>query len=120
MGFPEHGLEKRRRLAEVYRSFDVISPWTVGRIHDIDSADAFQRIHIDQEIQECDELGIEYLPVVFPGYSAHHMSRGLENPPNEIPRLGGDFFWRQLRNAIMSGARMVFVAMMDEVDGKSI
>ena len=62
--------------------------------------------------------GIEYLPVVFPGFSWHNLfsHRGEDWPLNQIPRLGGRFYWHQAYNAIGAGARGVFVAMFDEVD----
>ena len=33
-----------------------------------------------------------------------------------IPRQGGRFYWQQLSTAIRSGAKMIYVAMFDEVD----
>ena len=35
---------------------------------------------------------------------------------NLIPRLGGQFLWTQFLGAKQVGARMVYVAMFDEVD----
>ena len=46
--------------------------------------------------------------------------RARHNPdkaiPNQIPRRCGAFYWRQMANAIGSGARMLYTAMFDEVD----
>jgi len=98
----------------VYRSFDIISPWTVGRMVDAASADYFEKHYIDPDMAECDSLGIDYLPVVFPGFSSHNLKP--EKPFNEIPRLGGNFLWKQLHNVIRSGSTMIYVAMFDETD----
>eukprot|EP00562_Extubocellulus_spinifer_P012218 CAMPEP_0178544764 /NCGR_PEP_ID=MMETSP0697-20121206/3288_1 /TAXON_ID=265572 /ORGANISM="Extubocellulus spinifer, Strain CCMP396" /LENGTH=1333 /DNA_ID=CAMNT_0020177297 /DNA_START=5112 /DNA_END=9113 /DNA_ORIENTATION=+ len=100
--------------AKVYRSFDVISPWTVGRMVDGASADYFEKNYIKPDLKECESLGIDYLPVVFPGFSSHNLKP--EKPFNEIPRLGGKFLWHQFRNAIRSGGEMIYVAMFDETD----
>lgn len=97
----------------VYRRFDVLSPWTVGRMVDNRSADFFRENYIEPDMEECVADGIDYLPVVFPGFSARNL---LGKPINEIPRNGGSFFWRQLYNAVDAGNRMLYIAMFDEVD----
>jgi hypothetical protein len=53
------------------------------------------------------------MPVVFPGFSWHNL-RGAAR--NQIPRRGGDFYWRQVANAVGAGATMLKTAMFDEVD----
>ena len=35
---------------------------------------------------------------------------------NQIPRLKGEFLWRQFYNAISSDAKTIYVAMFDEID----
>jgi hypothetical protein len=102
-----------RRWARVYRSFDVISPWTVGRFKDGASADRFYREHVDKDLAEARALGIDYLPVVFPGFSWHHLKGAALN---QIPRLAGRFYWRQVQNAVRRGSTMLYGAMFDEVD----
>jgi len=60
-------------------------------------------------------LHVGYMPVVWPGFSWAN----LQHDPgvfNQIPRLGGRFFWRQLQGVIGQGATTVYVAMFDEVD----
>jgi hypothetical protein len=57
--------------------------------------------------------GVDYLPVVFPGFSWHNLNGG---PSNQIPRHGGRFYWRQVFNSIEAGAGMIYTAMFDEVD----
>ena len=55
------------------------------------------------------------MPVVFPGFSWHNLKKGA-SPLNQIPRLRGEFYWRQMYNAISSDVKMVYVAMFDEMD----
>jgi hypothetical protein len=102
--------------ASVYRALDVISPWTVGRFRDDAGADAYMRDRLLGDIDETRRLGIEYMPVVFPGFSWRHGAGSKENAPlNAIPRRCGAFYSRQIRNALGSGARMLYTAMFDEV-----
>jgi hypothetical protein len=59
------------------------------------------------------QCGAEYMPVVFPG-TAFHNTDG--SPFNQIPRRGGNLYWRQVYNVVSLGAPMIFNAMFDEVD----
>ncbi len=102
------------RWADVYRSFDVISPWTVGRFRDDAGVDRFYRKEVGPDLSETRRLGVDYLPVVFPGFSWHHL-RGTA-PLNQVPRRGGRFYWRQVQRALAAGATMMYAAMFDEVD----
>ncbi len=99
--------------AKLYRSLDVISPWTVGRFKDDAGADAHLRNFLVPDMAEAHKAGAEYLPVVFPGFAWKNLHDG---PPNQIPRRGGRFYWRQVFNATSAGATMLKTAMFDEVD----
>jgi hypothetical protein len=55
-----------------------------------------------------------YMPVIFPGFSWKNLNRSAR--PNQIPRLRGEFLWRQAYNAKIAGARILKIAMFDEVD----
>ncbi|MBE0543604.1 MAG: hypothetical protein IH623_19840 [Verrucomicrobia bacterium] len=100
--------------SNVFRSFDVISPWSVGRYGNIPEVDNFRVNQIVPDLADCTSHGIDYLPVIFPGFSwANLQNNGLYN---QIPRSGGTFYWRQAYNAIRSGCTMVYGAMFDEVD----
>ena len=59
-----------------------------------------------------------YMPVVFPGFSWQNLkkSQGVYADLNSIPRLEGDFMWRQFYNAISENAETLYVAMFDEMD----
>jgi hypothetical protein len=99
--------------AAAYRSFDVISPWAVGRYSDNAGADSFKQGFIVPDLLEAQSLGIDYLPVIFPGFSWFNLTGG---PVNQIPRNGGNFFWRQAYNVTSAGCTMIYGAMFDEVD----
>jgi hypothetical protein len=102
------------KWAAVYRSLDIISPWTVGRFSDAAGIDRFYEQEVRRDVVETRGLGIDYLPVVFPGFSWHNMNPAA--PSNRIPRRGGRFYWRQVGRALEAGNTMLYGAMFDEVD----
>jgi len=99
--------------SNVFRSFDVISPWSVGRYGNNTEVDSFRVNQIVPDLGYCTSNGIAYLPVIFPGFSWTNLNNG---PLNQIPRNGGNFYWRQAYNAVRSGCTMIYGAMFDEVD----
>jgi len=99
--------------SNAFRSFDVISPWSVGRYGNITEVDNFRVNQIVPDLADCTSHGIDYLPVIFPGFSWTNLNNG---PFNQIPRAGGTFYWRQAYNAVRSGCTMVYGVMFDEVD----
>jgi hypothetical protein len=99
--------------AAVYRSFDILSPWAVGRYSTSSQADSFKASTLQPDLADCVSHNIDYMPVAFPGYSAHNLGGATLN---SIPRLGGRFFWRQIYNAISAGCPMLYGAMFDEID----
>jgi hypothetical protein len=67
----------------------------------------------------CDERHLEYAPCVYPGFSWHNLSKtefGGVHPLDQIPRQQGKFYWDQISTAMASGAKMLYVAMFDEMD----
>jgi Bacterial Ig domain len=99
--------------APVFRSFDIISPWAVGRYSNNSGADSFRQNLIVPDMADAANAGREYMPVIFPGFSWTNLNSG---PFNQIPRNGGTFYWRQAYNAVRSGCTMIYGAMFDEVD----
>lgn len=99
--------------AQVYRSFDVITPWTVGDYADNAGADSYKQNRLIPDATEAAANGREYMPTIFPGFSWHNLNGG---PLNQIPRNGGQFYWRQAYDAVSAGSTMIFNAMFDEVD----
>lgn len=99
--------------AKVYRSIDVISPWSIGRYKNDEQANRYRNEFIIPDLAETNRYGIEYMPVVFPGFSWKNLHDGEFN---QIPRNGGRFYWNQVENVVSAGAIMVKTAMFDEVD----
>ncbi|MCA9594979.1 MAG: hypothetical protein KC776_16775 [Myxococcales bacterium] len=97
----------------VYRSFDIVSPWSVGRYADDAGADNFAIGQIAVDLADAQTHGFDYMPVVWPGFSWKNLNGG---PLNQIPRKGGTFWWRQVFNAVSKGSTMLYGAMFDEVD----
>jgi len=104
--------------ANVYRSFDIVMPWMVGRFANIQGADDFKRKFIVPDLTETKTRGIGYMPVIFPGFSWHNLNGGQRTDAhaNQTPRLGGTFYWHQMQNAVSAGCTTVFGAMFDEMD----
>lgn len=100
-------------VRELLRKADVLSPWTVGRYATPAQAKAHGEKVWVPDLAWCREAKVDYLPVVFPGFSWHNM---YGKPLDQIPRLKGELFWAQLLAAKRAGASMIYVAMFDEVD----
>jgi hypothetical protein len=99
--------------AVAFRSFDIISPWSVGRYRNDAGADDFCAKVIAPDLVETKKAGREYMPVIFPGFSWHNLNH---NPLNQTPRNGGTFYWQQAHNTIAAGCTMIYGAMFDEMD----
>jgi hypothetical protein len=67
------------------------------------------------DMAEAKAAGMGYLPVIYPGFGWSNL-RGKQSAGETIPRLGGEFFWRQFSTASDLGVKMAYVAMFDEVD----
>ena len=98
----------------VFAALDIVQPWTVGRYKNIETADQWKTTHLVPDIARTRKNGQLYMPVIFPGFSWHNLNRN--RPENQIPRLGGEFLWRQAYNARTAGATFVKIAMFDEVN----
>jgi hypothetical protein len=119
LGVPAYWRELTRdavsdpRLLEIVALADIVSPWTVGRYTNPPDAVRYAEQSLKPDLAWCRERGIDYLPVVFPGFSWHNMYEGQSD---QIPRLRGQFLWTQFCAAKRANADMVYVAMFDEVD----
>jgi hypothetical protein len=100
---------------DIYRQFDILSPWTIGRYVNPTDAESFARTVMAEDMKATRESGQDYLPVVFPGFSWHNLKQG-KSPRDEIPRLCGSFYKTQVENTLSVGGRMIYTAMFDEVD----
>lgn len=100
-------------LHDILRLADVLSPWTIGRYRDLTGVTEHANRFWSGDIQWTREHDINYMPVVFPGFSWHNL-KGAE--PRSIPRLKGKFLWQQIVANKEAGADMIYLAMFDEVD----
>jgi hypothetical protein len=107
--------EKNPDWAKAFRRFDVISPWNVGNVTKIDGQKHASTNYWKADLAEAKSAGMEYLPVIYPGFCWTNL-KGQASSGATIPRLGGDFFWRQFTTAADLGVAMAYVAMFDEVD----
>ncbi|MES2569819.1 MAG: glycoside hydrolase family 71/99-like protein [Verrucomicrobiota bacterium] len=120
LGVPAYWRELKRdaladpALHDIMRLADVISPWTVGRYGDDAGVHRHAREVLAPDLEWCRQHQLDYLPVVFPGFSWHNMNRKAKL--DAIPRRGGQFLWSQLNAALKASANMLYVAMFDEVD----
>ncbi len=105
-------------LHQVIKLADIISPWTVGRISKPDAANDLANRVWQPDLKWCETEKKAYLPVIFPGFSWHNLQslRGKSAPLNQIPRMGGQFFWQQAVAVQKVGIRSVYIAMFDEID----
>lgn len=100
-------------LRDVLALADILSPWTIGRYRTPESAAKHGKKVWAPDVAWCDEREIDFLPVVYPGFSWHNLKGA---PLDAIPRLKGGFLWSQVVAAHHAGAEMIYVAMFDEVD----
>lgn len=105
-------------LHEVIAMADIVSPWSVGRYHNIKQVGDWVQRTWGDDARWCAERGLTYLPVAFAGFSWHNLtkSRGREATLNQIPRDGGRFLWSQFVAAKQAGIGSMYLAMFDEMD----
>jgi len=116
LGVPTHWRERRNdalpdaKLHDLIKAAKVIMPWFVGR-YDNSNFPNFHSL-IEQDVKWCNENSVGYAPLCFPGSADRNM-----HPNNTVqPRLGGTFLWNQMHHGIKSGAKMLYIAMFDEID----
>ena len=101
------------RLHQLIRQCDIVMPWFVGR-YDEKSFRSFHGL-IKKDMEWAEKNHVDYAPLCFPGFSWKNMHWPAV-PPVTIPRDKGRFFKMQLDYAVKAGARMIYVAMFDEID----
>jgi hypothetical protein len=100
-------------LHRVLLMADVLSPWSIGRFGDLPGVQRHAKQYWEQDVVWAREHDIDYMPVVFPGFSWHNL-KGAEL--GSVPRLDGQFLWSQVIANKKAGADMLYIAMFDEVD----
>jgi hypothetical protein len=118
---------------DVYTSFDMLIPWSVGGIPNIDKVNEHFESIWKPDKAFCDEKKIDLQRVIYPGFSwfnkkeaigeqgeisvSRHLSGTKEAKKNQIRREGGKFFWRQAFHvASLKLGTGAFIAMFDEFD----
>ncbi len=106
--------ENNPALHTVIKAADIIMPWAVGR-YKSESYSNTASGTLAGDINWCSLNKIDYVPLVFPGFSWGNLKNDV-TLYNQIPRLKGDFFWQQVAGAKQAGAQSLYVAMFDEID----
>ncbi|PRD48887.1 lectin [Sphingobacterium haloxyli] len=96
-----------------YHAADMITPWSVGTFSNLAEADTYASV-MQADVAYLDSRGQDYQPVAFPGFAWSNWKPGTAQ--NMIPRLHGDFMWRQFANIRVKGIPSAYVAMFDEYD----
>ncbi len=97
-----------------YRAMEVVQPWTIGRYKTTSQADDWKKNILEPDLKELQKNSQIYMPVIYPGFSWHNLNR--DTAENPVPRLRGEFLWRQAYNARAAGATVLKIAMFDEVN----
>ena len=118
------------KITNLIKDVDIIMPWFVG-VYDykgevgagggkfsdyfstrIEDTKKYGFIPVKGDWSQAESDGVEYCPLVFPGFSDINM-----HPNNKVyKRYEGDFYWEQIYKYINKGAKMLYVAMFDEID----
>ena len=95
-----------REIVEAYVMDDVKLPWYIDLLN----------VNLENhDLTEAKRAGMASLPVIYPGFGWTNL-KGRGASRATIPRLGGEFYWRQFVTAADLGVDMAYVAMFDEVD----
>lgn len=105
-GVPTHWREQksdsRAGFVEVYKAFNMLSPWMVGRLGKAVDSDVLYATVNTLDLDFCKKNKIDYQPCVLPG------------DLQERQRAHGDFMWRQFYNMTRLGAQGIYISMFDE------
>jgi hypothetical protein len=99
-------------LHTLIKKADIIMPWAVGRYN---SPSSYNADNVYQDRLWSEKNGVDYVPLIFPGFSWGNLKKDITKY-NSIPRLKGDFLWKQVVGAKLAGAKSLYVAMFDEID----
>jgi hypothetical protein len=112
-------------LDKVMAKADVIMPWMVQRFTPL--LQFFDTTRYEEQVKAdiawCAKRHLDYAPCVSAGFSWFNMHNNGRNnntamiyPLNQIPRQKGQFYWSEISGAIHAKAKMLYVAMFDEMD----
>lgn len=101
---------------ETYASFKYYTPWNVGnKTRGPDGNVMASTGFWKGDIEKARELGMYFIPVVYPGFTWDNL-RGFEAGKSNIPRRRGAFLWEQFYEARKYGLDTFYIAMFDEID----
>jgi len=105
-GVPTHwrdqNSDSRGGFISVYKAFNMLSPWMVGRIGTIADENNFYNNVNTPDLTYCKANGIDYQPCILPG------------DLQAKQRVHGDFMWRQFYNMVHLGVQGIYISMFDE------
>ena len=107
------GVPAKANWTAAYLAGNMVSPWAVGAYSDATSTDSYKTNYLTPDLSYCTTNGMDYQPVIFPGFSWYNWNSGTQN---QIPRNKGDFLWHQAYNLRLLGIKTAEIAMMDEYD----
>ena len=94
--------DSRAGYLSVYDSFNMISPWMVGRIGSAADSDSFYtNVNVGDQAY-CNAHSLDYQPCVLPGDVSGNQ------------RANGTFMWEQFYNMVRVGAQGIYISMFDE------
>ena len=125
-----HDCVSDSKITDLIKDVDIIMPWLVG-VYDyknevgaaggkfstywssrIDDGKIGSTVLWTGDYTTAEEFGVEYCPLVFPGFS----DRNIHPNNKTYKRYNGEFYWEQIYKNINRGAKMLYVAMFDEID----
>lgn len=86
----------------MYHTFNMLSPWLIGAIGNVEGADQIYRDFMLMDQAHCTANGIDYQPCILPG------------DLQERQRAHGDLMWRQFFNVSQLGCQGIYISMFDE------
>lgn len=105
-GVPTHwrdqNSDSRPGFISVYKAFNMLSPWMIGRISSVSDEDNFYINVNTPDIAYCKANGIDYQPCILPG------------DLQDGQRAHGDFMWRQFYNMTKLKVQGIYISMFDE------
>jgi hypothetical protein len=93
---------------------DIVMPWHVGAYSEENYLGTWPN-RIKDDIAWCKTNALDYVPVVYPGFSRYNLS-GRTDTNSFRARNKGSFYWKQVSRSMSMGAEMMFLAQFDEVD----
>jgi hypothetical protein len=103
--------ENNPLLHPLIKKVDIIMPWAVGRYN----MNSYNPNNVAQDVSWTNLEKVDYVPLVYPGFTWGNLRKD-PSLYNQIPRLKGDFMWKQITGAKVGGAKSLYIAMFDEID----